>query len=651
MGFWHKTLTVALFLSAAARIDAATAQTRPDIAANGSDTTADDEEDTGTGYDDYKSPEPLLSLATREDRAKAIRALKKVERRSKNLGVLLNYGKMEKMKGDRLFKVLSEYERFISILEEMPENFVKACKIGTVWFSDEIADFSGSHAGGFASAEGINMSMNFGRGTVYHEMFHKFERCITDRQKREWEELNPKDFIYEGSSWDTFAGNDKYSKRTAERHQKRIASGKAKSAKDKLEESRRAKDKKRIEANRNNPEVQGAFINSYAQTTPLEDRACVFGCMVEEGPLFLKRAAGNEHMRRKMEFMIELTGTKKFLGKDFWNVRVEPSRINEEDARYGRIDISNWPKATPADMGLKQAYIDAIPRLLARRNMDTSAIVVVVGGKVIYEYGDSSTPCDISLCWTSLMSMLFGRHVHAQTINLDETLKSIGLDDVGGLSDRERMATVRHLLASRSGCRHKVADVKHKVSKESSAKIPGSVFEYNTWNFNAAASIFEMKTGKNVITAFDEEIAVPLGFQDWDSSMQEQNGDTRVSSHLACKMRLSARDMARGGELMLRKGMWRGMRILPKRWVEESTSLTTKLPDGEGFGYSWWVENENQQPNVFKGAFSARGANGQRITVIPKLDMVVVYVPSMTSPTRREDFRLLLQLIAMARGT
>ena len=189
---------------------------------------------------------PDLPEITREERTRAIRELKRVERRSKAFRIFLNRGKMEKLKGDRLLKVLKEYDRFIGVLEELPEGFVKACNIGSVWFSDEIVDMSGQHAGGVASGEGINLSVGFDKGTVYHEMFHKFECCITDSQRREWDELNPREFIYEGSSWDTFAGNDENSKKAAERHMKRLKAGKEKSAKERLEESRKKKDNLRI---------------------------------------------------------------------------------------------------------------------------------------------------------------------------------------------------------------------------------------------------------------------------------------------------------------------------------------------------------------------------------------------------------------------
>ena len=597
--------------------------------------------------------DPAFVQLSPEERIKAQRALKKVERRSKRLGIALNRGKMEKLKGARLVNVLKEYDRFISILEELPENFVKACKIDTVWFSDEIVDMSGSHAGGFASGEGINMAAGFARGTVYHEIFHKFERNISPAQAKEWEDLNPEDFIYEGSAWDVFAGNDKRSKKAAERYKRRLAAGKEKSAKEKRDEARSKKDAKRIAANKQNQEIQGAFINDYAQTTPNEDRAEVFRAMVEEGPRFLLRANANETMRKKMEFMIRLTGTDKYLGRGFWDLRVEPERLaSETELGYGRIDTASWKHVPPEEMGFDSKRLELIPKLIKRAKMGTSAVMVVAGGKVIYEYGDTSTPSDVSACWTSLLAMCFGRYINAQTVDLNETLEEIGLSDVGGLLAREKKATVCDLLTCRSACFHPSgAKSAARYDIQRGSRIPGGEFYYNEWDFTAAASVLELKAEKSFIDLFSEDIAHALQFQDWSTDAQSRSRDVAISEHYSYTISLSARDMARVGYMMLRHGEWRGMQIVPRSWVSTITSTVSKFPGGGGFGYFWWIEKAPQQHDVMEGAFSARGHNAQRITVIPKLDMVIVHKAPLTrqGATRAADYRRLVQLIVTSK--
>jgi CubicO group peptidase (beta-lactamase class C family) len=84
------------------------------------------------------------------------------------------------------------------------------------------------------------------------------------------------------------------------------------------------------------------------------------------------------------------------------------------------------------------------------------------------------------------------------------------------------------------------------------------------------------------------------------------------SSHCPC----SARDFARFGMLYLRDGVWEGRRILPEGWVDYSR---TPSPQSEGlYGAHFWVI-----PGRL-GIFHCSGAFGQRILVVPKLDLVLV---------------------------
>ena len=617
------------------------------------------------GGDDVDEPDPSenknygtpdLPEITREERTRAIRELKRVERRSKAFRIFLNRGKMEKLKGDRLLKVLKEYDRFIGVLEELPEGFVKACNIGSVWFSDEIVDMSGQHAGGVASGEGINLSVGFDKGTVYHEMFHKFECCITDSQRREWDELNPKEFIYEGSAWDAFTGNDENSKKAAEKRMKRLKAGKEKSSRERLEESRKKKDNLRIAANKTNETVQAAFINEYAQTTPGEDRAEVFRCMVEEGPRFFLRVQRSEHMRKKMEFMMRLTGTKKFLGADFWE---EHSDVSSGGGAYAvsgsaeglELAAVDMPSADPEKMGYDAQRLAAISRAIARHDIATEAMVVAVEGKVIFEYGDTSKPAKVSSCWASLLSILYGRFVNMRRIDLEETLESIGISEVGGLERRERSAKVRDVISLRSGCFIRASnDPPGRKLPERTSRLPGNSFFYSNWDINVAASILEKKAEADVVAVFDEVVAKPLRLRDWNLALQSKTGDLLVSDHLACDLSLSARDMARIGQMMLGKGRWKGLQIVPASWVAKSTSAVSKFQNGGGFGYLWWVENEAQNPKAYKGAYSARGLEGQRLTVLPALDMVVAHLPRADGRKMKgSDYKKLLAAVFMAR--
>jgi CubicO group peptidase (beta-lactamase class C family) len=64
-------------------------------------------------------------------------------------------------------------------------------------------------------------------------------------------------------------------------------------------------------------------------------------------------------------------------------------------------------------------------------------------------------------------------------------------------------------------------------------------------------------------------------------------------------------------------------------WVKESTKKQSEggFPEGEQYGYLWWVTNLKGHPAYFAG-----GYGGQFIYVIPDLDLVVVITSNLDRP-------------------
>ncbi|WHT47363.1 hypothetical protein QNH10_14320 [Sporosarcina thermotolerans] len=76
--------------------------------------------------------------------------------------------------------------------------------------------------------------------------------------------------------------------------------------------------------------------------------------------------------------------------------------------------------------------------------------------------------------------------------------------------------------------------------------------------------------------------------------------------------------MARFGYLYLHDGKWDGEQIVPKEWVKESLHPHTELGMTD-YGYYFYLsEGENGRE------FSARGAFGQWIIVVPELELIVI---------------------------
>jgi len=81
-------------------------------------------------------------------------------------------------------------------------------------------------------------------------------------------------------------------------------------------------------------------------------------------------------------------------------------------------------------------------------------------------------------------------------------------------------------------------------------------------------------------------------------------------------------DIARFGQLYLRKGKWNGRQLVPAAWVTAATSLEVangSSPESDwdqGYGYQFWRSRHN--------SFRGDGAFGQYCLVLPDVDAVVV---------------------------
>jgi CubicO group peptidase (beta-lactamase class C family) len=267
---------------------------------------------------------------------------------------------------------------------------------------------------------------------------------------------------------------------------------------------------------------------------------------------------------------------------------------------------------------------------------NATGMIVIKSGKILLNYGDTSEISYIASCRKSILSILYGPFVEKGKINLSTTVAQLHLDDVEGLLPIEKQASIKDLLTARSGVYHPASnegDASAMAPKRGTVS-PGSFWLYNNWDFNIAGYILEQKTGKTIYQLVDSILAKPLQMQDWSITSQRKTGDTTKSKYLAYHMWFSTRDMARIGYLMLRNGKWKNQQIIPADWVKMTTSVVTtykKATENKtayfhfGYGYLWWIWDTPYNKGAYDGAYSATGAFGQFITVLPKLDLVVAF--------------------------
>ncbi len=292
--------------------------------------------------------------------------------------------------------------------------------------------------------------------------------------------------------------------------------------------------------------------------------------------------------------------------------------------------IGVWPRwASPEAAGWSSAGLEQ-----ARAHAEaagSAAVMLVCGGRVVSAWGHVDRRYNVHSIRKSLLSALIGIHEQAGRIDLGATLATLGIDDKLGLTEREKLATVLNLLTARSGIYHPSGYESPWMISIKPARFsagPGTTWCYNNWDFNALGTIFRRLTGCDIHAEFASRIAGPCGMEDFRPETDGQYVALSESDHPAYPFRMTARDLARFGELFLRQGRAGGAQVVPAHWVRMSVLPYSDAGTGGAYGFMWWVGREGilfPQAIVPPGSHAALGAGGHVVLVLPALDAVLVH--------------------------
>lgn len=212
-----------------------------------------------------------------------------------------------------------------------------------------------------------------------------------------------------------------------------------------------------------------------------------------------------------------------------------------------------WAKvSSPEDAGYSSERLGEAEEY--SKSITTAAVMVIVDGLVLCEWGETNRDYNIHSIRKSFLSALYGIHEEEGNIDISRTMRQLGIDD-------------------------------------------------------------------NEPSLTDTEM------EDYDIDLCNYVSGSN-SVHPAYPFRMTARDMARFGLLFLRNGVWEDEQIVPRQWVADTIEPYSDAGNSGGYGYLWWIAaNGKHLPNVTleDGSYSARGAGGHYILVIPSHEMVIVH--------------------------
>ena len=152
---------------------------------------------------------------------------------------------------------------------------------------------------------------------------------------------------------------------------------------------------------------------------------------------------------------------------------------------------------------------------------------------------------------------------------------------------------------------------------------PGKRWVYNGGATALLGRLIAKGTGKSLHEYAREVLFDPLGIgpTDWYA---DKDGELIAASGI----RMTPRDLARIGELTLRRGVWEGRSVVPAEWIARSISPLVPIEEERRYGYQWYNLDFSfatpTMPRSNQRLWNAAGNGGQRLTVFPGLGLVVV---------------------------
>jgi CubicO group peptidase (beta-lactamase class C family) len=314
---------------------------------------------------------------------------------------------------------------------------------------------------------------------------------------------------------------------------------------------------------------------------------------------------------------------------------------------------------------LSEAMEFAFTDLSPDKKVGTRAIVVVYKGKIIAErYAPGFDKDSPLLGWSmtkSVTNALVGILVRDGKLDIS---KPAPVPEWKDPADPRSKITLDQLLRMSSGLKF-VEKYEDNITSDCnmmlfaepdmaafSAGQPLLHEPDSHWSYSSGTSNIISRIVRHTVPGGDKgyyefpvrELFSKLGMS--SAVMEPDSSGTFVGSSY---MYATGRDWARFGLLFLQDGVWQGERILPEGWVAYCITPTPKAPKGE-YGAQWWLnagEPDNPEdrwmPKLPTDIYSARGHDGQYVTVIPSFDMVVVrlgFTPSHLKAWRHEEFIL-----------
>jgi CubicO group peptidase (beta-lactamase class C family) len=156
------------------------------------------------------------------------------------------------------------------------------------------------------------------------------------------------------------------------------------------------------------------------------------------------------------------------------------------------------------------------------------------------------------------------------------------------------------------------------VGEQVEAPPYGRYFSYCTGGVFTLSEVLEKSTGMRTDRYAQQKLFTPLGISNVEWVYSPMNIPQTGGG-----LRLSSRDLLKIGQLYLDEGRWQGRQIVSEEWVRKSIQPHARIDEATEYGYLWWLKSFKSGEKSYP-AFFMTGNGGNKVVVIPQLDLVAV---------------------------
>jgi CubicO group peptidase (beta-lactamase class C family) len=258
-------------------------------------------------------------------------------------------------------------------------------------------------------------------------------------------------------------------------------------------------------------------------------------------------------------------------------------------------------------------------------------------GRVSYHAGLRH---DLRSITKSIVSLLFGIASDRGLIkDLDQPVFSFFPEHADLKTPEKARINLRHLLTMSAGLawneqlaysnpansERRMMDAPDRdryVLAQPSVRPAGATYTYNGGLTALLVAILQKVSGNPIDVFANETLFGPLGIGDVEW-IRYRDGTANVSG-----LRMRPRDLAKLGQLVLNGGAWNDRPIVSDAWIKESTSPHVNGESLFFYGFQWWLGRSLVDRQEIRW-ISAVGWGGQRMYIVPSLDLVVVVMAGL----------------------